>query len=661
MSYTIRIDDQTLQAEAGETLLEVLRHAGLAPDAPCGGQGRCGKCRVFANGEQVLACRTAVCRDMTVTLPERGADAELTAGAAVTDAERQTGLLAAVDIGTTTVAACLLDGATGRELAAKGMKNPQAPYGADVISRIQAALNGGLEAQRACICDALTALLEQLCTEAGHELSEITALCVVGNPAMQQLFLGISPENLAKIPFSPLLTEARTVDAGDYLPALRGAKLLIVPDIAGYVGADTVGCMIATDFAARTDTALLLDIGTNGEMVLIHGGRMAACSAAAGPALEGANISCGMRAASGAIDRVWSEDGALRCHVLGGAGKAEGICGSGLVSAAAAALELGLIHPRGRIQSTEERDGERCIPLCDGVSLSQTDIRQLQLAKGAIAAGADILMEKLGAEKLDTILLAGAFGSFLDPQAARRIGLLPNADTVIAAGNAALGGAKALVCRPSLMDEAQRLCRAVEFVELASWPDFAYRFAEHSFFPKPDRSDDWLRQALADGFDEAAYIDPQQLTAQASVRASCAENRCRSYGQCWSCPPHCGELSDCEARMHGYTRGILLQTVGKLSKSIDTKGYAAAEQRHKESLRRFARRIRERHPNALCLGAGPCGLCERCAYPEPCRCPEQAMSSMEAYGLFVTEVCRTAGLPYHHGDKTITYTACILY
>ena len=172
---------------------------------------------------------------------------------------------------------------------------------------------------------------------------------------------------------------------------------------------------------------------------------------------------------------------------------------------------------------------------------------------------------------------------------------------------------------------------------------------------------DWLQRALADGFDEAAFVDPRTLTARESVRSSCAENRCRAYGQCWSCPPNCGELADCEARMHGYARGILLQTVGKLSKSIDTKGYAAAEQRHKESLRRFARSIRAEYPNALCLGAGPCGLCARCAYPEPCRFPEQAMSSMEAYGLFVTEVCREANLPYYHGEKTITYTACVLF
>ncbi len=485
MSYCIRVDNQTLPAEAGEKLLDVLRRAGLAPDAPCGGQGRCGKCRVTADGESVLACRTVIGRDMTVALPKHSADSVLTVGASVTDAEPQTGLLAAVDIGTTTVAACLLDGATGRELAARGMQNPQAVYGADVISRIRAALDGALEAQRTLICDALSVLLAQLCAEVGRDLSEITALCVVGNPAMQQIFMGISPENLAQIPFSPLLTEAQTVDAGEYWPALRGANLLIVPDIAGYVGADTVGCMPATSFAARTDTALLLDIGTNGEMVLIHEGRMAACSAAAGPALEGANIRCGMRAQAGAIDRVWVEDGALRCHVLGGGtGEAVGICGSGLVSAAAAALDMGLLHRRGRIQNADERDGERYIGLSGSVGLSQTDIRQLQLAKGAIAAGADILMEKLGAERLDTILLAGAFGSFLDPQAARRIGLLPETGEVVAVGNAALGGAKALVCRPSRMGEAQRLCRAVEFTELAAWPDFARRFAEHSFFPE---------------------------------------------------------------------------------------------------------------------------------------------------------------------------------
>ena len=171
----------------------------------------------------------------------------------------------------------------------------------------------------------------------------------------------------------------------------------------------------------------------------------------------------------------------------------------------------------------------------------------------------------------------------------------------------------------------------------------------------------WIEIAKQCGFTEAGALDIATLKAMPMVRDTCATGRCQAYGHIWTCPPFCGTLEECDARMHSYSHGILLQTVGKLEKSIDTKGYQRTEAEHSASLRRFADAIRKEYPNALCLGAGGCRYCEKCAHPEPCRFPEKAMSSMEAYGLFVTQVCRDNHLKYYYGPKTIAYSACVLF
>ena len=171
----------------------------------------------------------------------------------------------------------------------------------------------------------------------------------------------------------------------------------------------------------------------------------------------------------------------------------------------------------------------------------------------------------------------------------------------------------------------------------------------------------WIDLALELGFTHAIPLDPGILEPRTEVRAMCAADKCGAYGKNHTCPPYCGSLEDCARRMGSYRRGILLQTVGKLDKDIDTRGYRRAEQRHLEAFAQFCGRIRRAHPDALCLGTGGCRICKQCAWPEPCRFPEKALSSMEAYGLFVTQVCRDAGIPYHHGPRTITYTACVLY
>ena len=171
----------------------------------------------------------------------------------------------------------------------------------------------------------------------------------------------------------------------------------------------------------------------------------------------------------------------------------------------------------------------------------------------------------------------------------------------------------------------------------------------------------WIDLALLMGFTAAVPLDVTTLAPREDVRAMCADNKCRAYGKNWTCPPHCGTLEECGENIRTFSRGILLQTVGQLEKSVDTKGYRRTEQQHLRQFHAFSDALRKTHPAALCLGSGGCRICQICAFPDPCRFPEKACSSMEGYGLFVTQVCRDNGLPYHYGEKTVTYTACVLF
>lgn len=479
---TVLPQQQHITAPAGANLLDTLRSAGLAPDAPCGGTGACGKCRVRVGGREILACQTTVAGDMTVTLPVQTQRRILTDGIAPQRpaAQIRNGPLLAFDIGTTTVVGYLLDGASGQTLACESRANPQAAFGADVISRIQHALKGEQQTLTACIRRCVTEIAGSLCGRAQVDAAAIQAISVVGNPAMQQLFLGLPLDNLAQIPFRPALTRAEIVAAGACLPRCPQAKLLIVPDISGFVGADTLACVLATGLDQAEEMTLLVDIGTNGEMVLGNRRRMAACSTAAGPALEGAQIQCGMNGCTGAIDHVWIENGSIRYSVIGGA-DAAGICGSGLIDAAAAALDSGLINSRGRIQNEA-----RTIRLTDRVVLTQADIRELQTAKGAIMAGIRLLAAHLGVSlaQIRKVYLAGAFGTFLNPESACRIGLLPPElqDRIEAVGNAAGSGARLLARDAQALAASEQLVARIEYLDLATLPDFPRCFAESMRF-----------------------------------------------------------------------------------------------------------------------------------------------------------------------------------
>ena len=451
----------TVQVERGTTLLEAAIRAGLHPDAPCAGRGTCGKCRVRAEGREVLACQTAADRDMTVTLPEARRERILTAGVtAQAEPDGRHRYVLAFDIGTTTVVAYLLDGITGKALSQASALNPQTQFGADVISRIQLVMEQGPDALSTCIREGLAALTREAAQRAGIGPEDITLAAVVGNTAMHHLMLGIDPAPLTTPPYMPRVFEALELPSAGLLPIAAEGTVRVLPNIAGFVGADTVGCMLSTRFDRLEDLTLMIDIGTNGEIVLGDRRRRLACSTAAGPAFEGARISCGMRGAVGAVDRVWLEDGQIRWHVIGG-GEAVGLCGSGLLDLTAALLDSGVLDETGRM-------------LCGSAyRLGDTGV---VLAKAAIRAGIELMAEKLGAavDSIRSVYLAGAFGNFLDPVSACRIGMLPPVllDRVRGIGNAAGEGAKLAALSGAEFDYSKRLAAETEFLELASLPQF---------------------------------------------------------------------------------------------------------------------------------------------------------------------------------------------
>lgn len=470
----------SVTVDEGTTLLQAQIAADLRPDAPCGGKGTCGKCKVWLDGDEILACQKEVDRDMTVHTSEEAAVKILTGGiASSTQPDGENKYVLAFDIGTTTVVAYLLDGTTGALLANASTMNPQSQFGADVISRIQHTLDGNGEELKKCIRRALGELTKDAAKQAGISTRDISCAAIVGNTAMHHLLLGIDPSPMVVPPYMPNVFEALELDAEGILPI--SGKVRILPNIAGFVGGDTVGCMVSTRFDQLEDLTLLIDIGTNGEMVLGNKNRRIACSTAAGPAFEGAKISCGMRGAVGAVDHVVVENGAPKAHVIGET-YGIGLCGSGLLDLVSVLLDLEILDESGYLE-----DKEYHLTGTD-VVLTQKDVREVQLAKAAIRAGIELLAQQMGVEVSDIqkVYLAGAFGNYLNPVSACRIGMIPPVlvDRIEPIGNAAGEGSKLSSLSRKEFDYSKQLARDTEFLELASLPDFqdcyvdALEFAE---------------------------------------------------------------------------------------------------------------------------------------------------------------------------------------
>ena len=425
-------------------------------------------------------------------------DSELTA---LADAPPFLG--AAIDIGTTTIACALVDLATGCARSAASAWNLQAAFGGDIVSRIRfgMATPDGLDrlsqSARASIEEALRAA----CAHAGCDPAQVASACVVGNPTMVHLLLGVQPAGLAKAPHVGVTPGGMTLRAHQVgLPILPSAPVFFPPAIASNVGSDITAGLLAARMDARERVTALVDLGTNAEIVLGSSRGLFACSTAAGPAFEGATISRGMRAAPGAIDHVsWSREDGLQTHTIEGAAP-QGFCGSGLLDLLAVLLDAGMIDTTGRLRPAAELGPEvpatlRACLVADGASttfeiagvkLTAGDVRRLQLAKGAVAAGIAALAARAGvtAAELDEVFLAGAFGSYIKAESARRIGLVPpQAGRIIALGNTAGQGARlALLCAQARRRAAE-LARTVTYVELAGDAAWRTTFAEAMLFP----------------------------------------------------------------------------------------------------------------------------------------------------------------------------------
>jgi len=410
---------------------------------------------------------------------------------------RQLGL--AIDLGTSKVAGYLVDLSNGQTLAAKGIMNPQISYGEDIISRITRIIDSpaeGVQLQK-LVVEALNELAVDLCAEVGAELEEIVEAVVVGNTAMHHLLLGLPVRQLALSPFVPAVSSALDIKAGDVgLRIAPGAYVHLLPNIAGFVGADHVAMLLATEVWQAEGPTVALDVGTNTEVSLVNNGEITTVSCASGPAFEGGHIKDGMRAASGAIERLRIANDGIQYQTIDDAPPV-GICGSGILDAMSQLYLAGVLdkggrmkdnHPRvrtGRKQrefvlvSSEERDGHPAIVI------TQQDVRELQLAKAAIRTGIQVLLETHGCseEEISQVIIAGAFGTYIDTSSAITIGMLPSLplDHFRQVGNAAGMGAKLALISLTKRYEAQSIASRVSYIELASNPDFMQTFIEASY------------------------------------------------------------------------------------------------------------------------------------------------------------------------------------
>ncbi|MGB9876540.1 MAG: ASKHA domain-containing protein [bacterium] len=598
-------EGKKVKIKRGKSILEAAHKAGILIDAPCGGKGLCGKCKVKIRGDDLplsaietkllkpkeieegirLACQFFPQTDLTVEILTpvleavqkselertifklRGAnivkkyflvlpppslndqrsdeerllsalpaaerlaptirsqlpavlrDSQFKVTAVVVDKE----VIAiekgnteddiygvAIDIGTTTLAAYLVHLPTGRKIASSSILNPQTVYGADVVSRIRYTMDedGGLEKMRRSLIDGVNKLLGEICGFTGVCQDKIYQATIVGNTCMTHFLLGVDARYLAFSPYVPAFsrmvkTRARNVG----LKISPESWVYVLPNIAGFVGADTVGVILATGLYRRKGIFLAIDIGTNGEMALGCREGITVCSTAAGPAFEGAHIKFGMHATTGAINRVYITDDVKISTIEGE--KPRGICGSGLLDAVAEMYKVGIIDYTGRMLSFEEasslspslrerlkiEEGERCFVLSWGrenglgrdIYITQKDIRELQLAKGAMRAGIEILLKDRGISKddIDGVFLAGAFGNYIRKESALQIGLLPPLplDKIYPVGNAAGRGAMMALVSPRILRKAEAIARGCQYIELSALPEFSNFFMDAMYFP----------------------------------------------------------------------------------------------------------------------------------------------------------------------------------
>lgn len=461
--------DFEIECKEGDDLLSLLQAAGVNIPAGCGGRGTCGKCRVQVRGgsfggewQEVLACRTEAEDGLFVRAGEYagGGLTEGELGAAECDGEEGIGL--AVDIGTTTVAYALCDLKSGAVLEKCAELNRQASFGADVISRIMSAEEGNADLLAATVRGQIEETILRL--KENHSIKELKKVAVCGNTTMLHLFCGEDVSGIGRYPFTPAFTEYRRLSGAQV--GLSAAEVHILPSVSAYVGADIVAGAIAAGL--DREEALLVDIGTNGEMLAHAHGKFVCTSTAAGPCFEGANIECGTGGVAGAIDGVSLSGGKISYTTIGGE-PPRGICGAGLVDALAVMLQSGVIDETGAFEEGEKFE------IGGGVYISQKDVRNYQLAKSAIYSGIRVLAARAGLTLAEMRLyIAGGLGFYLDGENARKTGLLPaeNAPLQTVIGNAALAGTRLCMLSKRALERAVRLAKETEYIDLSADADF---------------------------------------------------------------------------------------------------------------------------------------------------------------------------------------------
>ncbi len=466
---------------------------------PCGGRGVCGKCRVLFEGNALppdesekallgaelsrgirLGCRLVLTGDAKITLfSEKKSEVLVESEGempALSLAPIFGGVGAAVDIGTTTIAARLYDLKDGSLLASFGVLNPQGVFGADVISRIEKALSGSLESLHRLVIDGIYSAVCGCFEKAGRDISELSLIVAAGNTAMSYLAANKSPASISRAPFESDCLFGDYFESDYFKSKFESARFYLLPCISAYIGGDVTAAMIATDIDNAAYPNLLVDIGTNGETVVFDGERYFAASAAAGPAFEGAGLSCGVNAVEGAISSVFAANGKLYAKTLGNAA-AIGICGSGVIELLAALIEIGEMDETGYLENDV---------LIDNVTFTSADVRSVQLAKGAIYGSISAILRASGLSSgdLKSAFIAGGFGTKISLKKAEEIKMLPNGIAAVAraVGNASLEGASRFMLFEEYREKAATLSKKVKTLSLASDPIFTEEYMNGMMF-----------------------------------------------------------------------------------------------------------------------------------------------------------------------------------
>lgn len=541
-------DDLRVAAAFGANILEVAREAGISIDAPCGGAGTCGKCRLkLLEGEVEggknhrkpqeydqgwrLACQSTVSADAHFMVPKEAASfahdiqtADLSSqveldrynhelsnlfATGIARGVNETGFGVAIDIGTTTVTAALLDLATGEIRGKASAGNDQIRYGADVINRIiSQGKPGGVEAlQHAIRENTLVPLLHDLCAQANIQGEQISRCVIAGNTTMEHLFLGANGDSIRLEPYEPEFLERHgDTGASTGLPIAPNAPVIFAPNVGSYVGGDITAGTLATLLWNSDEMSFFIDLGTNGEMVYGNGDFMLTCACSAGPAFEGGDISCGMRATKGAIQKLTIDANTMDpAYETVGDTSPVGLCGSGIIDTVAALFRTGIISARGKFA----REGKRVRPLDGGgceyviafegengaahdVTINETDLDNFIRAKGAIFSAFRTMLNSVGAtpDDLNRVIIAGGIGSGINMANAMEIGMLPKMplEKYHYIGNSSLTGACAMLVSDEACDKVFDLCHSMTYLELSIEPGYMDEFVAACFIPHTDAS-----------------------------------------------------------------------------------------------------------------------------------------------------------------------------